>query len=191
MITINEHRRRIFLAVEPPVAITELVEALKDRIPIHQSIKWMRIPNIHLTVYFIGNITTVHYSEIVEKCAPVFSSVGPFRLEFDKVVQMPAVKPRMIWARYKPSDEFTFVYHQLHERLKPYLKGSAHVYDKPVPHITLARFHGLKSDQFFDLPENKVIADFDISKVGVWETVNTNGQSNYIQNKEVFYLNDH
>ncbi|MFY9308008.1 MAG: RNA 2',3'-cyclic phosphodiesterase [Bacteroidia bacterium] len=187
MIT-NENARRIFLAVEPPVGVKELVETLKGHIPIHQSLKWMRFYNIHLTVYFIGNIDTVHYHEIVEECAFVFSSVGSFRLEFDKIVQMPSVKPRMIWARYKVSDEFTFLYHQLHERLKPYLKSSAYVYDKPVPHITLARFHGFKSDIFSDVFENLLLPDMHISKVGIWETVNKNGQSDYVQNNEMFYL---
>lgn len=185
---IPKNERRIFLAVNVPPETVLLLEGLKKANLYCPDIKWMRDHNLHLTIFFIGNIECSDYSNIVNICRTCVAKFAPFRLEFDGLKFMPSLRPRMLWARYRIQDQFTSLYHHLHEKLKPYLHATSGIYEQPVPHITIARFGNLKQTPIVNLTEGGLLPDIYIDKVFIWETENSNGPSNYIQNLEGFNL---
>lgn len=182
---IPENKRRIFVAVDVPLETEMLIEILKQQIPVQPSFKWMRIQNLHLTLYFIGNIQQEHYDCVVKECRELVSRFDPFTLKFDSLVTMPSYKPNMIWARYKEHAVFTRLYHLLHDRLKLFTNSNFELYEHPIPHITIARFHGLKQAGFIKLPSHYSLPDINIEKAFVWETQTADGQSNYIRDAQL------
>ncbi len=185
---IDKNFRRVFLAVAAPAEMVTLIDELKKACSTHRALKWMRVHNLHLTIFFIGNIAKKDYNSVVEGCRNTVAKFAPFELIFDSVSTAPSANPRMLWARYKPHDQFTDLYHALNTCLKPHFQNSFEVYEQPVPHITLARFHGLKQPEILSVPLGCILPNIYIDKIFIWETESNNGQSDYIQNPEALYL---
>ena len=175
-----ENIRRVFLAVAAPSETLDLLEDLKTRIPYHKALKWMRPQNLHLTIFFVGNIENRDYEHIIAGCREIVSSFSPFSLKFDGVAVMPSQKPYMLWAKYKTHEGYTEMYHCIRKRLESYVKNDSEVYSNPVPHITLARFHGLRQNNFQNMCSEVLLPELHIDKVFVWETENKQGQSDYM-----------
>lgn len=176
-----ENIRRLFLAVAAPSETLILLEDLKCRIPHHKAWKWMRPKNLHLTIFFVGNIEIHDYEPILKEFREIVSSFSPFSLKFDGIAIMPSKKPYMLWAKFKKHERYTEMYHSIHKVLSPYLKNNSEIYSEPVPHITLARFHGSGQNNFTDINSGVILPEVYVDKIFIWETENKTGQSDYIQ----------
>lgn len=183
-----ENIRRIFLAVPAPSETEDLIEGLKRKFPAQKALKWMRPQNLHITIFFIGNIERQNYNLIRRKCEEVISDSPPFRLMFDGLTAMPSQKPHMLWAKYKTNVRYTEMYHSIHNSIAPYINGGSKVYENPVPHITLARFHGVKSIDLSDISSDIVLPEVHVNEFCMWETESRPGQSDYRQDNNCFKL---
>lgn len=181
---IPENARRIFLAVGAPAETPLLLEQLKQSMPSYPSLKWMRPYNLHLTLYFMGNVASENYTLVTELYREVLSRFSTFTLKFDSLVAMPSWKPRMIWARYHKHSEFTRLYYALHNASRGILESNFEAEQIPVPHITLARFYGLKIKKGLSIPSGYMLPDITVSEAFIWETKSVNGQHDYVQNEE-------
>lgn len=133
--------RRIFLAVPVPNEVAAYRELLKETNRSIEGIKWTRLHNLHLTGYFIGNIPSERFDEVVSAIAPVLQAQSSFTLQFDSISFAPSRNARMIWGRYKKHEQFTALSESMHAALGEYIATDKFHYKEPVPHITLARFH--------------------------------------------------
>ena len=182
-----ENIRRLFLAVDAPNNASEFIE-LNSPIFYQHTIKWMRIKNLHLTVYFIGNTEANKYDEIFNLSKEIISNYSNFTIYPDKICLMPSIHPRMIWIKYKIHPLFTELNHTLHHALKKFKLQSNQFYKEPIPHITLARFSRLKEEikisQFRDIAPEPI----QIKEVKLWETISSNTSSDYNKSKNVIIL---
>lgn len=101
----------------------------------------MRNSNLHLTVFFIGDVEDAVVGEIRNKLPLIASRItAPFSLRFQSFSPEGGrkSKPSMIWARFEKSDEYTALNRLLLDELKPLLPEGARFHE-PIPHVTLAR----------------------------------------------------
>jgi 2'-5' RNA ligase len=104
------------------------------------NLKLVKPQNIHLTVRFLGNISTSMVDAIHEEMKQL--SFTPFEIELTGLGAFPKLTyPRVVWAGIrKGADQLTDVFEQLEPRLrglgfKPDRKGFS-------PHLTIARVRG-------------------------------------------------
>lgn len=185
---LENNQRRIFLAVDAPNEASEFIQLNKHIIPHQKKFKWMRLHNLHLTVYFIGNIGAHKYDEIFNLSKEIISDFSSFTLLPEKISLMPSQHPRMIWIKYFTHPSFTELNHDLHNALKQFKSKANQYYKEPIPHVTLARFYGLKEN--INLSQLKEIAlpPLTIKEIKMWETISSDGLSDYTQNPTSLFL---
>jgi 2'-5' RNA ligase len=102
-------------------------------------IRWTHSYNLHLTLYFIGEVPESALPEIVSAITQVTTKAHSFVLSpLGVVAAIHSASPSMIWLRYAESDEFTRLNVQLYEAISRFIP-SAPVVPVPLPHVTLAR----------------------------------------------------
>lgn len=131
--------KRLFLAIELPKEWRQAIHKYKNR-KVFTNLRWLKVDNLHVTVYFLGNVEEKKLKKIVKKLEYVCLKLKPFKLEFSKLVFAPSKNPYMLWAVFKNtyhdfSSLVNTVSHALAEFNLPVKKRK-----KAVPHITLARF---------------------------------------------------
>lgn len=132
--------RRLFLAVPVPSEVSAYREQLKKENHI-EGIKWMRLHNLHLTGYFIGNVESGLADELVSAIRPVIRMQKKFIIHFESVAFAPSRHPRMIWLRFHKSEDFTRMASEINEAVSQFIPNNKFHHKDPFPHITLARFH--------------------------------------------------
>lgn len=191
----EDNIRRIFLAVPAPAEIVSLQDKLRADNSSLKRVKWMRNHNIHLTVYFIGNVPAEQFETIIEAIIPVINTQKEFTLKYDSLCFAPSRKPRMIWVKYKKHDAFAFLSESIHYSLRKFIPRNKFYFKEPIPHITLARFHSMKNYRDIKLPERFFLPDIIVNSCELWETVREEGRSNYKNimrfnfNRESYELN--
>ena len=123
--------------IEDQTIIRRLTEAQGMLTNTGADLKQVKPQNIHLTVRFLGNISSPMVDAIYEEMKHV--SFAPFTIELRGLGAFPKLSyPRVVWAGIrKGADELTNVFEQLEPRLrglgfKPDNKGFS-------PHLTIAR----------------------------------------------------
>lgn len=175
--------RRIFFAVPVPEEVVRFQNKLREINASSKKIKWTRDQNIHLTIYFIGNIPAGNFEKIIDLVTPVFSGREKFSLSFDSLFFAPSARPRMLWAKYHKNELFTQLSQAIHLALSGLIGQENKFYFKePIPHITLARFHSMKNYRDINLGNfnnPQVLPEINIRSCELWETINTEGRSDY------------
>lgn len=158
---------RLFIAASLPDA---LVPYLQQKLhPFSdESVRAIPTQNLHLTLFFIGNVPVTELDTIRQQVKQISSQGQPFTLTLAAVEQGPKPKsPRLVWARFKDDPEFTRLSKSLAATLAPDEPNKL----KPTPHITLARFKkntarpavkpAFTPDQTIALPVNAI---------GIWKS---------------------
>lgn len=183
-----ENIRRLFLAVDSPLEASAFIQLNNNIIPHQKKLKWMRLQNLHLTIYFIRNIDAKKYEEVFNLSKEIISGYSSFTLMPEKFCLMPSQHPRMIWIKYYTHTVFTELNHALHDALKKFELQANQFYKEPVPHITLARFYGLKENINLSQLNEIALQPLAVKEIKMWETISSEGSSDYTQNKESLFL---
>jgi RNA 2',3'-cyclic 3'-phosphodiesterase len=148
---------RAFLAIDLDAAatkkITKLIHDLKNSGKYPQ-IKWTKPKNLHLTIYFLGNITPEQYEQLAAKLSIELSNFSAFNLQFSTMILFPS-KDQQIALALKPEPIAPLV------KLNKILEQAAIACDiKPemrtfIPHLTLGKIKGepVKDFASIKLPE--------------------------------------
>jgi 2'-5' RNA ligase len=181
---------RIFLAVPLSDAVRSevlKVEAANTGVP---KVVWMREHNLHLTVYFIGQVPRDNVQLVFERVRPVIASQKAFGLQFRDICLAPPApenkpaKYRMIWARFQRDEKFRALAHAVHGSIKDLLAGNPFHFEDPLPHITLARFNSMFKTEQFLLPTVS-LKEMRIEEVELWESVPSDAGVKYVSVDEV------
>ena len=127
---------RLFVAASLPVA---LKQQLQDQLHHFRdpAIRFVPEQNLHLTLYFIGNVPAQQLAVIKDSIREVAQRHQPFTLDFACTEPGPKPRhPRLVWARLKEHEAFAALSHDLTEALAP----APPKQQKAIPHVTLARF---------------------------------------------------
>jgi RNA 2',3'-cyclic 3'-phosphodiesterase len=162
---------RLFLAIPVPAEYPAYREQLKEANKDIEGIKWMRLHNLHLTVYFIGNVADEAAGSIPSIVNPLLTGREPFTIQFESIAFAPSRDPRMVWARFCKHPAFTDLANDLHGALQVIVTGSDHHYNDPYPHVTLARFHNkIHRSSKIVLPQVE-LPSLPIDAIELWESV--------------------
>lgn len=127
---------RLFIAAPVP---DELKLYLSQQASLYQDAAIRQVPeaNLHLTLFFIGNVPAERQDPIQEVTEHIASQFPSFELQLEAIEPGPKPRsPRLIWARFAQNDTFA----QLSRSLTQALSDAKAADRAPLPHITLARF---------------------------------------------------
>ncbi|WP_162427511.1 RNA 2',3'-cyclic phosphodiesterase [Pontibacter pudoricolor] len=112
-----------------------LKEALRPLLD--DTLRPIPLQNMHLTLFFIGNVPDTELNTIRHKVKEIAHQFEPFTLQLAAVEQGPKpTSPRLIWARFNEHPEFA----KLSKKLSATLALAEPNKLKHTPHITLARY---------------------------------------------------
>lgn len=148
----------------------------------------MRIPNLHLTVYFMGNTNNENFDTIISTILPIINSQEKFTLEFEEICFAPTQKPKMIWAKFHKNNSFTQLVNSIHNSLTSIIPPDKFYYEEPVPHITLARFHPIKEIATIHIVPPPELASIPINSCQLWESLSSPNGVKYENAAPIFYL---
>ena len=131
-----ENSLRLFVAATLPADLHAYL-ARQVRQYEHPSVRLVPEQNLHLTLYFIGNVAQEQLPAIRQTLQQVAAHHPPFTLQLEQLEAGPRPRsPRLVWARFHGSEPFA----QLSRELTQALAAEPPKEQKAIPHITVARF---------------------------------------------------
>ena len=132
---------RIFIAIEIPVLVKELVAGRQAKLREHTAgVTWTKPENLHLTLKFLGEIENERLPAIREAANASAQHVGPFSLTLGSVGVFPnARNPRVLWIGLSGDVDNAV---RLAARLDKELVARGFAGEKRPfqPHLTIGRF---------------------------------------------------
>jgi len=149
-------KKRLFIAVPLPQEQLDELSSYSTKYP-SKDVRWTAPENLHITVYFCGNTDEEKIQEMNTKLEQALKSIKPFNLDWKELHFAPLSRPpRMIWAQFEASQEFTKLVHTIYEVVKEFLDDSEKPHPKPIPHVTVARFKNPRVAEEIDLTQPKI-----------------------------------
>lgn len=130
---------RLFVALDIPdavrAALSELSERLKKTCP---SARWVRLEGVHVTLKFIGEVSTER-AEDIRRALGDLPSFSPIGVRFAGLGFFPSARrPRVFWAGLEASPQLAAMVAAVEMKLEAL--GIAPEKRPFQPHLTLARF---------------------------------------------------
>lgn len=136
-------RHRIFIAVPLAPAVREGAAQARALLAAHAGqLRWVSPRHLHLTLQFLGDLTTADVTEAVEAARAAAAADSPFAITFAGLGAFPSVAaPRVVWVGVTRGAERLIA---LAESLARALRDRGLSLDsRPfAPHLTLARVRG-------------------------------------------------
>ncbi|WP_161888777.1 RNA 2',3'-cyclic phosphodiesterase [Pontibacter russatus] len=127
---------RLFVAATLPGALKEQLQQQLQPFR-HPAIRFVPEQNLHLTLFFIGNVPAQQVAAIKQAIREVAQRHRPFTLDFACTGPGPKPRhPRLVWARFQEHGAFAALSQDLMEALAT----APPKQQKAIPHVTLARF---------------------------------------------------
>lgn len=131
---------RVFIAINLPKETRKELENLqKDLGRKHWPVRWEKPEKIHITLAFLGNLSSSRLSQLQAAIEKGSKEARPFEISFKGLGVFPDfVKPRIVWAGLK-GDLKSLA--RLQKSLENELKKAKIWFDKKpfVPHVTIGR----------------------------------------------------
>ncbi len=139
----TKHRCFIAIRLDPAsqASLQALMEGLKERVPEAQ---WVKPANAHLTLKFLGNVNHERLERVVTIIKLACDGMDFTPLEMQGLGVFPSPKsPRILWLGLAGE---VFRLNAIVQRLDDQLEALGWQKEKQtwVPHITLARFDGIR-----------------------------------------------
>jgi len=136
---------RLFIAADLPEEMKLQISTLVDkfRSPI-RSVKWVREENIHITLYFLGEVAESDIEELKEIIESAVSGMHPFFTKVGEISAFPSPRrPRVLWVGVNdPQQGLKSAYSAICDALQ---KSDLEVHREKkdyTPHITIGRVKG-------------------------------------------------
>lgn len=138
---------RCFLAfdIEDNEVLRKLINVQQLLVNSNSSLKIIKPENIHITLNFLGNISSDLINKISNKLLEI--TFIPFYAELKGIGVFPKIsRPRIIWVGIaKGSEEMKKIFNQITQLLKKF--GFSFDYRGFSPHLTIARVKTLKNKE--------------------------------------------
>jgi len=137
----NPEQIRSFIAIELPEEAREGLARLRKELERdeHRFVKWVDPGGIHLTLKFLGNISSKRVTEITEAIEESAQGISPFHLEISGLGAFPSLRQaRVFWVGIGGEvDKLSRLQQGIDSALA--VLGFAKEERSFVPHLTLAR----------------------------------------------------
>jgi RNA 2',3'-cyclic 3'-phosphodiesterase len=112
-------------------------------------VKWVKEPNLHITLEFLGHVLDDVIPEICEKIDEAVADTEIFDLEFEKICLGPSkVESRMIWLAGNASEELKNLCEKIEKALDIFSSSKKSF----RPHITLGKIRQHKWQALEETP---------------------------------------
>ena len=162
---------RAFIAIDLPTNIKNKLSKIQDKLKDNfAQINWVKPQNLHLTLKFLGEITSEQSSAINRIIAEISQTIIPFKIKLDDLGAFPNLhNPRIIWVGIS-QDVYA---QQIAELLETKIAdiGIAKGSHPFAAHITIGRIKSpiLGSDlenELRKIKENTIFADLEFQTQG-------------------------
>ncbi|MBI4964951.1 MAG: RNA 2',3'-cyclic phosphodiesterase [Desulfomonile tiedjei] len=136
---------RAFIAIELPEEVKSFLRAIvTDLKKTAADVKWIRPEGMHLTLKFLGNISTDLVPVLEKELGPIFMEQRRVSLRAGELGAFPGLgRPRVIWAGlHDPEGALVPLARRVEELLVPF--GFAPEKRPFTPHLTLGRVRSNK-----------------------------------------------
>ena len=162
---------RIFLAFPLPLNLRKQLQQMFSGYSNAAGFRWAPEENLHITIFFIGEVEEEKIPLIREKIKGVLSQQTSFHLEFEQFeFRGHSRKPSMFWARFKKSEKFSVLSAKVASEVQQYMTLKIQHQD-PIPHITIAR---LKRESDVEAISPESFAKIELPEIDfaeLWQTV--------------------
>jgi 2'-5' RNA ligase len=136
-------KKRLFVAIPLEQKTQQLLTHYKKHF-YEPNIAWTSPENLHITLYFLGNVEQTIISDLIDRINSVLINLKTFSLTFEQIILAPPHKtPRMIWVQFKKNKNYDHLCFILQNAIQKYeSKNKPSNHQERIPHITLARFKG-------------------------------------------------
>ena len=144
--------KRLFLAIPISSDWADVFEACEASIlrvvpEIHPPIHWTKRNNFHITVRFIGNVAESCIPKLIVRIRAVLGRESAFTIPFDRLGIETPNEPKMIWAKFRATQEFIGLVGRVTSSVTSFLEnecGGLQLQNghTVIPHVTLARCKG-------------------------------------------------
>jgi len=133
---------RIFMALSTCTEVSDLVLNIQDKLKKNKFYgSWPMQNNVHLTLFFFGEIDADRSKRIVRIMDEVAPKIGNFSLSLNTLGFFPrSGLPRVIWLGCKNDENVQNLYREMNFLLK---KRSFGFREKFTPHVTIGRIKGV------------------------------------------------
>ncbi len=172
-------KKRLFVAIPLPEPMQATFSEYKKNFKAND-IRWTLKENLHITVFFLGDVIEDLVPKIVMALQNVTSNIKQFRLEFEKTVFAPPNKPpRMIWGQFYKNENYTLLSNAIAKTLNlsfqiPLENSSREI----IPHVTIARIKNPNSISEVELKPLE-IENLEVTSCQLIESTLSSGGSIY------------
>ena len=168
--------KRLFIALPLPATalLQELLKQLSHQLS-HEKINWVKTQNLHLTLKFLGPVSTEKIPEIISTTKDCVKPYLSFNLDFNKTgIFGSRYDPKVLWLGLKtPSETLLSLTNDLLNQLDAI--GFKRDRQNFVPHLTLGRIKQLKQKPLFqqvvqNIPQQSYLKA-DINEVILYESI--------------------
>lgn len=132
---------RVFIAIELSSEISQRLDQvsaeLKKRMPV-SAVRWVPARNIHLTLKFLGDVSSTHLESLQKMIQRACGNYAPFDISVGNLGAFPSVRrPRVIWVGITAAEALPALQQSIE-------MGASHLdyppEDRPFsPHLTIGR----------------------------------------------------
>ncbi|MBC3541626.1 RNA 2',3'-cyclic phosphodiesterase [Rufibacter sediminis] len=158
---------RLFVAAQLPDEVKTYLGQARQAYE-NPAIRAVPEQNLHLTLYFLGNVPATEDTYIRQTLAQVSQKHQTFTLTLDRLEPGPKPSsPRLIWARFQQNEAFS----RLSQELTNVLSSVPPKQEKFIPHVTLCRFKKegpVPRDLPLITPSEEIL--FPVSSIALWQS---------------------
>ncbi len=141
-------KTRTFLAAEISEEVRKRLLDMIRNFGIDKGVKWVRGENMHVTIYFFGNVENEILRVLREVIAKSVETLNGFEIDIRGIGAFPNLnRPRVIWAGVMDSTEtLKVIYNEVYKRIikRKLNKSGVQVESREYkPHLTLGRVKGV------------------------------------------------
>lgn len=137
---------RTFLCIEIPDSVKSRIDELQSNLrKASADVGWVNPSNIHLTLKFLGAVSTARTGNVIEAARKAASVTGSFRIRVEGAGCFPSNhNPRVLWIGLAQVPEpLLSLYRALEERMA--LEGFARETRAFSPHLTIGRMRSSRN----------------------------------------------
>lgn len=163
--------KRIFVSVDLPATVKDYLKSVQK--PNIYWIKWPKTQNLHITLSFLGDLTTQKIEDLKQILSEAASAYAPFNLKFSGFHQ----ERDMLWLIPEENDVLSELQKDLQSRLRRVHLGKRERRHYE-PHVLIAK--SKTGRPMIWKPENFATLEFEVDKINLYKSKLTPGAATHI-----------
>ena len=162
---------RVFVAFPLPLNWTESFMTISKMNSSLEKFRWIPSENLHITLFFIGEIEEKDLEQIAKKLNIVFRDHQAIHLFFESIeLRGKKNNPSMLWGKFRESESFISLAEKIYQSVKDLMTVEI-VHKDPVPHCTLARIKPRAENNLLKTEFILQSTDLHVDAAELWKTI--------------------